>query len=78
MIIDGKELKIGDEIYVYDYGPYREIFSSKRLPRNEKYGGFDYNIVGFTKYMIIFDNCTLYYGRVDSRSIGKTWRFSEN
>ena len=77
MIIDGKELKIGDEIYVYDYGPYRGFFSNKRDPRNEKYGGFDYNIVGFTKYMILFDNYS-YYGKVDSRSIGKTWRFSEN
>ena len=77
MIIDGKELKIGDEIYVYKYGPQRGLFGNKRAPRNEKYGGSDLDIVGFTKHMIIFDNYG-YYAKVDSRSIGRTWRFSEN
>ena len=70
------DLKIGDEIFVYDFGPYRSHFSSKRDGRNEKYGGYLYRIVGFTRYMIIFDNCN-YHLKVAKNSKGSTWRLYE-
>tara|TARA_R110000824_G_scaffold302387_1_gene490199 strand:- start:41 stop:295 length:255 start_codon:yes stop_codon:yes gene_type:complete len=71
-----EDLKIGDEIFVYDFGPYRSHFSSKRDGRNEKYGGYQYEIVGFTKHMIIFDNCN-YHLKVAKNSKDSTWRLYE-
>ena len=73
MIIRGKELKIGDDIFVYNRGGN----CYKKTPRYKKNGGAYLTITGFTPFMILFDDYGT-IGRVDNRSVEKTWQFSEN